>query len=65
MADEDPDGGDLGVAFRFAAVFGLRLRARARFSREESEAKSESWSSGMAEGDVCRLAAADRVIGAK
>lgn len=48
-----------------AAVLGLRLRARARFSMLESE-EGESGSSEMAElGDGARLAAAERVMGAK
>ena len=46
-----------------ACVLGLRLRARDRFSRLESEV-SGSDPSGMDLGDVCRLAA-ERVIGAK
>lgn len=46
-----------------ACVLGLRLRARDRFSRLESEV-SGSESSDMGLGEVCRLAA-ERVIGAK
>ncbi len=46
-----------------ACVLGLRLRARDRFSRLESEV-SGSEPSGMDLGDVCRLVA-ERVIGAK
>ena len=46
-----------------AYVLGLRLRARDRFSRLESEV-SGSESSDMGLGEVCRLAA-ERVIGAK
>lgn len=45
---------------RRAAVWGLRLRVLALFSRSESG----SYSSVMAEGEVARLAA-ERVIGAK
>lgn len=47
----------------FARVFGLRLRALARFSRLESE-ESGSSSSEIGVGEVCRLAA-ERVMGAK
>ena len=50
-----------------AWVLGLRLRARARFSRlesEEGESGSE-FSSDMGRGEFCRLAVADRVMGAK
>ena len=45
---------------------GLRLRARARFSRleSESEASEASEASDMGEGEVCCLAT-DRVMGAK
>lgn len=51
---------------RLAWVFGLRLRARARFSRLESEeGESGSGSSDMGEGEFCLLAAAERVMGAK
>lgn len=46
-----------------ACVLGLRLRARDRFSRLESEV-SGSESSDIGLGEVCRLAA-ERVIGAK
>lgn len=72
-------GGRGGVApfsfsrafFRRARVFGERLRARARFSSEESEEgeeESESLSrsgiSEMGDGEARRLAL-ERVIGAK
>lgn len=51
---------------RLAWVFGLRLRVRARFSRLESEeGESGSESSDMGEGELCLLAAAERVMGAK
>lgn len=48
---------------RLAWVFGLRLRARARFSRLESESEG-SESSDMASGEIWRFAA-ERVMGAK
>ena len=44
-----------------AAVLGLRLLVRARFSRSESE----SFSSAMGVGEETRLDAAERVMGAK
>ena len=51
---------------RLAWVLGLRLRARARFSRLESEeGETGSESSDIGEGELCRLAATDRVMGAK
>lgn len=51
---------------RLACVFGLRLRARARFSRLESEeGESGSEASDMGEGEMCRLAVVERVMGAK
>ena len=61
------DGFEAASSFcRLACVFGLRLRALARFSRLESEeGESGSGSSDMGEGEFCRLAAAERVIGAK
>lgn len=50
---------------RLAWVFGLRLRARARFSRLESEeGDSGSEPSDIGEVELCLLAA-DRVMGAK
>lgn len=71
---EESGGLDLGwegfevLAFCccLAWVLGLRLRARARFSRLESEDSGESVSSSEmgVVGDVCCLAA-ERVIGAK
>ena len=52
------------AAFRLlACVRGLRLRARERFSRLESESEG-SEISAIAPGDLRRLVA-DRVIGAK
>ena len=61
------DGFEAAASFcRLAWVFGLRLRARARFSRLESEeGESGSGSSDMGEGELCLLAAAERVMGAK
>lgn len=51
---------------RLAWVFGLRLRVRARFSRLESEeGESGSEPSDIGEGEMCLLAAAERVMGAK
>ena len=46
---------------RLATDLGLRLLARARFSRSESE----SFSSVIEEGEAIRLETAERVIGAK
>lgn len=49
-----------------AARTGERLRVRARLSRLESEESEESFSSGIAGGEVARdRAAAERVTGAK
>ena len=58
---------DTAASFcRLAWVFGLRLRARARFSRLESEeGDSGSEPSDMGEGELCLLAVAERVTGAK
>ena len=51
---------------RLAWVFGLRLRARARFSRLESEdGESGSESSDIGRGELCLLAVVERVMGAK
>ena len=58
---------EAAVSFcRLARVLGLRLRARARFSRLESEeGESGSESSDMGEGEGALLAVTERVIGAK
>lgn len=51
---------------RLACVLGLRLRARARFSRLESEeGESGSEASDMEAGEMWRFAVAERVMGAK